>query len=128
MTANIPAVQRIAHPPFSTNGFSFLLIKPLTMQSLLLCSSIYAIISFTHSETGLRWMLRSTRNCSTIFFCAATLLDIVTAYKKSTTVRQHRQIWLHARARQGALGSFILCQVVGSLFEQLTEFVKTTYI
>ena len=65
------SAYRMAQPLFSWNGFSFLVLKPTSRWSLGLFSSMKAMISFTHSDTGLRCMLHSMRSCSTSFFCWA---------------------------------------------------------
>ena len=69
--------QRMVQPPFSMNGLSFLVANPFRRTSLELFSSMNVIMSRTHSETGFLCMLNSTRSCSTVFFCCATLDMVV---------------------------------------------------
>ena len=62
--------QSNVQPPFSLNGLSLCLAKPLIRTSFSWYWSQYLTISATHSDTGKRCMAASERSCSTSLRCA----------------------------------------------------------
>lgn len=95
-------IYKIWHELFSRNGLTFWLEKPTNRQSSCSCSVTYLTISAHACDTGIRWMLASRRNCSTILRCCCKLLAIrsMTAVSDSPMLAIFSNQIVHAKPKK----------------------------